>query len=323
MRIRDVIIKLLPIVDLFLVPGVAVGGVILKLVRRIGMKRLSLCRETLIKIGVFPIRKHYYEPLFDPKELKYNLSNNRDLKGLDFNVDKQIELVQSFEYKNELLKFNMDDTGDSTKFYYNNASYGLGDAELLYSMIRKFKPKRIIEIGSGNSTLISIEAINKNKEEYSDYYCEHICIEPYEMKWLEKCDVNVIRKKLQDVDKSIFEKLEKNDILFIDSSHVIRPQGDVVEEYLEILPVLNRGVLVHIHDIYTPQDYREELVLEDVRFWNEQYLMEAFLTCNSEYEIVIMAHYLKNNYFKLIAEKFPILAQYPEHDVCAFWIKRK
>ena len=78
-----------------------------------------------------------------------------------------------------------------------------------------------------------------------------------------------------------FAKDKKNDILFIDSSHIIRPQGDVLFEYLEILPILNPGVVVHIHDIFSPKDYLDNWIINDHLFWNEQYLLEAFLSFNN------------------------------------------
>ena len=93
---------------------------------------------------------------------------------------------------------------------------------------------------------------------------------------LEKIGVTVIRQKVEGLGKAVFAELEKGDILFIDSSHIIRPQGDVLFEYLESLPSLNRGVIVHIHDIFSPKDYLKEWVTNEVRFWNEQYLLEAF-----------------------------------------------
>lgn len=312
----------MPIIDFVGLPIVMLGGLYLKAVRRAGMKRMPLSRQTLIGMGIFPIRDHYYEPLFNPKYLTHSLRDDRDIPGIDFNKRGQLELLRSFHYAEELMKFPMENTGDETVYYYNNDSYGLGDAEFLYSMIRKFKPHNIIEIGSGNSTLIAIEAVKKNKEEDAGYTCKHKCIEPYEMKWLENCEVEVIRKKLQDVDMNLFSSLGADDILFIDSSHIIRPQGDVVIEYLNILPILHKGVIVHIHDIFTPQDYCDEWVYEDVRFWNEQYMLEAFLSCNKEFEILAMVNYLKNKHFSLLAEKCPILGKNPEHEACAFWMRK-
>lgn len=128
---------------------------------------------------------------------------------------------------------------------------------------------------------MAIEALKKNRDEDPSYNCEHVCIEPYEMPWLETVDVSVVRKKVEEVELEFFSQLQKNDILFIDSSHVIRPQGDVVFEYLELLPSLNIGVVVHIHDIFSPKNYLAEWLQDDVRFWNEQYLLEAFLSHNN------------------------------------------
>ena len=111
-------------------------------------------------------------------------------------------------------------------------------------MVRHFKPQCIIEIGSGSSTLMVRNAIARNKSDNPQYRCRHMCIEPYEQPWLEKTEVELIRDKVENVDKSFFQQLGPNDILFIDSSHIIRPQGDVLFEYLELLPTLASGVLV-------------------------------------------------------------------------------
>ena len=114
-----------------------------------------------------------------------------------------------------------------------------------------------------------------NKQDDPSYTCKHVCIEPYEMPWLEKTGVTVIRKKIEDVEISFFSELADCDILFLDSSHIIRPQGDVLFEYLQLLPSLNKGVIVHIHDIFSPRNYSNEWLMGDIRFWNEQYLLEA------------------------------------------------
>ena len=111
----------------------------------------------------------------------------------------------------------------------------------------------------------------------------------------------VIRQPVETVDKTIFTCLESNDILFIDSSHIIRPQGDVLCEYLQILPVLQPGVLVHVHDIFTPKDYLDEWLREQGLFWNEQYLLEAFLSGNTDYEIIAALNFLKHHHWDRIS----------------------
>ncbi len=106
-----------------------------------------------------------------------------------------------------------------------------------------------------------------------------------------------MRQKVKDVDVVFFSALEENDILFIDSSHMIRPEGDVLFEYLELLPTLKPGVLVHVHDIFTSRNYPREWLQDEVRMWNEQYLLEAFLTHNRNWKIIGALNYLRHNHY--------------------------
>ena len=273
--------------------------------------------------GILPILDHYYQPLINPKKhLTKSLRDDRELPGLDFNIDEQLELLTKFKYNEELLKFPIKKNEDQP-FYYDNGWYPSGDAEYLYNMVRHFKPKRIFEVGSGFSTLVVKAALDKNKATAPASFCEHICIEPYEQPWLEKTISKVIREKVETIDKSFFRQLAANDILFIDSSHIIRPQGDVLFEYLEVLPVLAPGVIVHVHDIFTPKDYPDEWVYNRHSLWNEQYLLEAFLTFNSEFRIIGSLNYLAHHYKKELAEKCPVFAQQDGQEPGAFWIIKK
>ena len=228
---------LTPIADAALSPFVLLSAWLLKNVRRAGVQEMPLCKKALLSVGVFPIRNHYYEPQFDFRKEKRPFSQDRYLPGIDWNVSEQLETLQSFTFSHELAQTPVEKP-DSFAFYIKNGSFGAGDAEYWYQLIRFKKPKRIFEIGSGNSTLMAINAICKNRDEDPNYTCEHICIEPYEMPWLESSGVSVMRNKVEDVDLGFFSRLQENDILFIDSSHVIRPQGDVLFEYLELLPTL-------------------------------------------------------------------------------------
>jgi hypothetical protein len=239
-------------IDIILSPCVFLSAVTLKFVRTRNIRRMPIAKKILLCVGVFPIRDHYYEPLFHPKHLKNPLSEKRCLPGINWNVDEQLEILREFNFQQE-FKDIPDGFTNETSFYFNNGAFASGDAEYWYSIIRLKKPKKIIEIGSGNSTKMARLAIEANRKEDANYQCKHICIEPYEMPWLEKiAGIEVIREKVENIDVAFFKQLDANDILFIDSSHVIRPQGDVVFEYLEILPTLNSGVIVHIHDHYCP-----------------------------------------------------------------------
>jgi predicted O-methyltransferase YrrM len=242
------------IADVAMAPMVLPAAVLLKMVRFAGIQRLPLCKKVLLRIGVFPIRDHYYEPLFNERYIKRPLSVDRNLPGIDWNVKGQLDTLHQFRFNEELQDIPVSKPEDLT-FYFGNITFESGDAEFLYNLIRLKKPRRIFEIGSGHSTLMARKAIRKNESETRDYKCKHVCIEPFEMPWLEKTGAVVIRKNIEDVGGDIFQEMAENDLLFIDSSHVIRPQGDVLFEYLELLPSLQKGVIVHLHDIFSPRDY--------------------------------------------------------------------
>ena len=277
--------------------------------------------------GMLPIVDHYYQPLINPhKHLRKSLREDRLLPEIDFNVEEQLQLLSRFNYNEELLQFPIERDVNSLSFYHDNGTFGFGDAEYLYNMIRHLKPKRIIEIGCGSSTLMTVNAYKKNKQDDSSYDCKITCIEPYEEPWLEQLGVDILRSKLEDIDVSIFKTLEKNDILFIDSSHIIRPQGDVLMEYLEILPQLNSGVIIHIHDIFSPKDYPDRWIFgKQHRLWNEQYLLEAFLYYNNQFRIVGSLNYLSHHYAAEFSAKCPIYAKNinvkrRDEDPASFWI---
>jgi predicted O-methyltransferase YrrM len=298
-------------------PLTLLSAIWLKCVRRVGIGRLE--EKIFMRVGVLPIIDHYYEPLINPKKgLTRSLREDRELPGIDFNIEEQLILLDKFNYNEELVKVPIN-KGAEFGYYYNNASYESGDGEYLYNIIRHFKPKRIIEIGSGWSTLMAINALKENKVEDSSYSCHHTCIEPYEQPWLENMEVEVIRERVEVVDKSLFQKLEANDILFIDSSHIIRPQGDVLFEYLEVLPIIKSGVIVHIHDIFMPKDYPNEWVYKHV-LWNEQYLLEAFLTFNEKFKIIGALNYLSHNHRELFSGKCPIFKDQVNREPGSFWM---
>lgn len=209
---------------------------------------LPYCKSALMKVGVFPIRNHYYEPQFDNRNPKPEFSQDRTLLGIDWNVSGQLEMLEKFRFSEDLTDIPQEKP-DTRMFYLNNGAFESGDAEYWCQIIRTIKQRRIFEVGRGNSTLMAIKAIRRNHEDDPNYECKHICIEPYEVSWLEETGVKVFVKKVEEVGLTFFSELQQNDILFIDSSHIIRPQGDVLFEYLELLSSLNKGVIVNVHDV--------------------------------------------------------------------------
>ena len=168
-----------------------------------------------------------------------------------------------------------------------------GDGHAYYSLIRNIKPATIIEIGSGQSTLLANHAIDKNVEECTKDTCQLKVIDPYCVYELEKLkrltELKICR--LQEVSFSYFHQLKSGDILFIDSSHTLKSGGDVWMEYCEIIPRLNSGVYVHIHDISLPKPYSISYY-HSHWYWNEQYVLQTLLTNNDKLEIVWAGAYL-------------------------------
>jgi hypothetical protein len=311
------------VADVLALPFTALAALWLKFLRIFGLQHVPASKRLLLAIGVLPVRDHYYEPMINPKHLRYALSKRRNLPAIDLNVAEQLSFLAQFTFQQELLGFPLDQT-NRLEFYYHNASFTSGDAEYLYSLVRLVKPRRIIEIGCGFSTLMARSAIDRNRAHDAAYTCEQICIEPYEQPWLDELGVQVIRRRVEECDIALFNSLERGDILFIDSSHVIRPQGDVVFEYLEVLPMLQSGVFVHIHDIFTPRDYLAEWVVEEIKLWNEQYLLEAFLSFNREFRIIGAVNFLKHHHPLALAERFPILkSEIEDREPGSFWMIRQ
>jgi hypothetical protein len=160
----------------------------------------------------------------------------------------------------------------------------------------------------------------KQNEVESRKITKHICIEPYEQPWLDYLGgITLIRERIEKLEFDWKNELTEGDLLFIDSSHMIRPQGDVLMEYLQIIPKLTKGVYVHVHDIFTPKDYLKRWIIDDVRFWNEQYLLEALLTDTKKYEVVAALNYLKHHHYDALQNVCPYLST--AHEPGSFYFK--
>jgi predicted O-methyltransferase YrrM len=308
------------IVDIVTLPLNLLAAIHFRVLRKIGLEHFPATKGMFLRVGVFPVSDHYYEPQFAFRRLRRSLRQDRLLPGLDMNVEEQLSILRSFCYQEELLRFPLH-TRKAHEFAYNDGPFRSGDCEYLYAMIRRFKPARILEIGAGHSTLMIRNAVRANRAENTDYACDHICIEPYEVAWLEGVGVRVIREKVETLTVELFQSLRRNDILFIDSSHIVRPQGDVLFLYQQVMPKLNSGVLIQVHDIFTPKDYLDDWLLNKTLFWNEQYILEALLTDTTKYRVIAAVNYLKHNHAEIIRSRLPILdKQFETREPGSFWI---
>lgn len=289
-------------------------GLIARKVLSFSKKPLKLTHAMFHKLGYLPIRDHYYEPLtFNAQGYKYRDKVAQILFNKQRNFSWLEQIYKPQEFKNAIEFGVLKDAG----FRFGNGTFEAGDAEVLFYAVRHYKPKKIIEIGAGNSSLVIHAALALNRSEGD--FCDHVIIEPYENPWLEELGVQVIRQKVEEVDIRVFEDLNCSDILFIDSSHVIRAQNDCVFEYTEILPCLKSGVIVHVHDIFTPFDYPEDWLNRIMHLWGEQYVLEALLANSNSWEILGPLHWLSRDdeKFKYYCPNFN-----KSHMPGSFWIQK-
>jgi predicted O-methyltransferase YrrM len=169
--------------------------------------------------------------------------------------------------------------------YRRAAMYELADAAVYHSMLRHFRPSRVLEIGSGYSTAVALDTI-----ELHDLDTVVACVEPNPERLNSllnnKDDITLYRQLVQDVPLSTFDTLAAGDFLFIDSTHVVKAGSDVVWTTLHVLPRLAAGVIVHIHDIFWPMEYKDEW-LQKRRDWSEIYLIHAFLSGNPDWRVLL------------------------------------
>ena len=263
---------------------------------------------------------HFYQPIPDTRSLPDTLWNQPSkLVGIDMNDATQLDLLRNQfpKFRHEYDRFPAEATGEPGRFYFNNGLFDGTDALVAYCMIRHFQPRLIIEVGSGFSSLVAAEAIAKNKNSAL------ICIEPFPLDFLRQGFRglhSLIEKKVEDIGPEFFSQLESDDILFIDSSHTVKIGGDVNYLFLEVLPRLKPGVIVHVHDIFLPFDYRRDWVTDELRFWTEQYLLQSFLSFNSEFEVLMANAYLGHRHMEDLKATF---RNSPWWGGGSFWMRRR
>jgi hypothetical protein len=226
--------------------------------------------------------------------------------GLDFNEATQLAFLDG-DLSKYVVDFDYPDHrpqhASDTAFFTSNGEFEWLDARVLFAMLRSLRPRRMIEIGSGYTSLLTAD-VNRR---FLDGRLELTCIEPYPRDFL-KLGVPGIRelidKRVQDIHPNFFRSLNAGDILFVDSSHVSKTGSDVNYIIFEILPRLTRGVIVHFHDIFLPHDYPKDWVLDLGRSWNEQFLVRALLMQPSAYEIMFGAAFAHYAFFEHMAQLF-------------------
>jgi hypothetical protein len=263
---------------------------------------------------------YFYQPIPDSRQLTNEMwEQESELPGVDMNDATQSKfLTETFpQYKTEYSQFPHAPSDSPHEFYFENPMFSGTDALVLYGMLRHFKPRRVLEVGSGFSSRITAKALLANGSG------ELTCIEPYPEDVLRQGFPGLkqlIEKGVQEVEPDVFQELEANDVLFIDSSHVVRVGGDVDFLFLEVLPRLKPGVIIHVHDIYLPLPGRRDWVMEERRFWNEQQLLQAFLIGNCDFEVMFANAYANRKFPDQMKAAFP---SSPWWGGGSFWMRRR
>ena len=250
---------------------------------------------------------HYYEPIPDFRSITpEQITRRREFPAIDFRWDDQLSLLNELTaYHNEL---------SALEFDFDNGFFSGFDAAVYYSLIRHLKPQRVIEIGGGYSTQLAAKALRADGK--------LICIEPYP----ERLNgvgpsVELIQKRVEEIDVDFFSCLEAGDILFIDSSHAVKFGSDVCYEFLQLLPRLAPGVWIHVHDIFFPHDYPAEWLIERRMALNEQYLLEAFMSFNERFQVALANYWLCLDHAHEAARLWPD-ALSANYGASSLWMRR-
>lgn len=275
----------------------------------------------------WPSLAHFHSPVPDTRALAREANRSRiwpeqapERPGIDWRGERQLTLLGRLA-KQTLMRIPEEPTDDPLEYFAPNPSFGYYDSWAMGAMLRHLRPARMIEIGSGWTTLL-VARVNR---EHLRGEMDVTCIDPYPQDFLSGGVKGVSRFLKQPVEAtplSVFEALGPGDVLFIDGTHTVKTGGDVVYLFGEVVPRLRPGVVVHVHDIFLPRDYPERWVLSGWG-WNEQYLLQAFLAFNPEFEIVLGMAWLAVNHPEAVTEAAPVPTQSRPRFEASLWFRRR
>lgn len=254
---------------------------------------------------------HFYSAVMDIDYIKARKEQlwqtPKETIGVDLNTSHQLNMVNLFADRFSDIHFSKEKIANK-RYYTNNPSFPEADAWALAAMMRHCNPKRIIEVGSGYSSMVMLDT----NEQYFNNGIDVTFVEPYPDMMLNKLlanddrnNVKVFEQKIQEVNPEIFLALEENDILFIDNSHVSKTGSDVNHVFFDVLPHLKKGVVVHIHDIFHQFIYPQNWIFDHRLNWNEIYTLRAFLMHNDAYAIEFFVNHLQKEHSTLLEAKLP------------------
>jgi len=273
---------------------------------------------------VFAPPGHFYSPIPDLGEVKRMAPTlfRRDavsVPGIELREDAQLALLEAISRYYAEIPFP--ETADGrTRYHYRNGYFTYSDAIVLYGMLRHFRPKRVIEVGSGYSSAVMLDTSSR----FLDDAVDLTFIEPFpgRLRSLftseDETRHTVIESPVQDVPLERFTSLARGDFLFVDSSHVVKTGSDVAHLIFNVLPRLAPGVFIHFHDVMWPFEYPEDWVFEG-RAWNEAYVLRAFLQYNRDFEIAYFTSFMGHCHADRLEARMPLCL---ENTGVSLWLRR-
>ena len=266
---------------------------------------------------------HFYSPIPSDEDVERCTKSRSALgenSGLALNLEGQKDLVVSLARHYREIPFQAQPAGN-LRYYYENIYFSYPDAIFLHLLIRQLKPRQIVEVGSGFSSAVMLDTV----ERFQDDGVRLTFIEPYpgRLRSLLRAEdakrCTIVEKTVQNADLNLFTALEAGDILFIDSSHVSKAGSDVNYLLFEIFPRLKPGVWIHIHDIFSGFEYPDAW-LKEGRAWNEDYIIRAFLQFNDSFEITLHGAHCIDRHRSWFQENMPDCLK---NSCGSLWFRRK
>jgi predicted O-methyltransferase YrrM len=302
-------------------PAILIAAPIVYLASRAGIG-IDVCR----RVGFHPVRLHYYQPIPRYESVpESTFTARRELPGVHVDPESVRTTLKS------LARFGAEATWTRTPalrgiYTADNQNFGFSSAALLHTMIRSHGTRKVVEIGGGYSSLITLGALEKNRP---DGGYRFVCVEPYPFDWLAEeirkrgRAAELINRAVEQLDPKTLTDLDANDILFIDSSHCVRLASDVNFLFLQVLPRLKPGVIVHVHDVYIPYEYpRVHFYGRNKLFWNEQYLLEAMLSENPHWDVILPGYLVQLDMEADFEAAFPHYDPSADRRTSSFWLRR-
>jgi len=290
------------------------------------MARSGVGTDACLRAGALPMPVHFYSPVSDLQDLDARniFARTSGMGGVDFRASGQVALLTRLGASfGKECDWPSEPTGSDERFFTENGGFSFGCAASAHCLVREHRPGRVVEVGSGNSSLVLAAALLRNAAP-----CDYTIVDPYPGPVVRSGLPGVTRvlsQRVELLEPSFFDALEAGDVLFVDSGHTVRIGGDVNYLILDVLPRLRPGVLVHFHDIPMPAEYPRAYFANPAfrMFWTESYLLQAFLAFNGAFEVLLAMSWLLSERQRDVRDAFPVYDPARHRAMSgSFWIRR-